>query len=112
MTKTVTDKKPEIEKPDFNPKEDQRTLSGTIAPGWTLKQNLPVTVELDDDGTVIVSDDIFLRYGAGERFEEALQDYIEDLTSYYEVVEEYATDDRPQNKALLELFREYLSHTG
>ncbi len=92
--------------------EDRLLLPDEIAPGWALKRELPVKVELDDDGTVIVSDDIFLRYGSGERFEEALRDYIADLTSYYQAVEEHATDAHPQNKALLEQLQEYLTHIG
>jgi len=91
--------------------ETRILLPGEIDPGWTLRRELPVKAELDDDGTVIVSDEIFSRYGSGERLEEALEDYIADLTGYHETVAEYAADNHPKNKALLEQLQEYLVHS-
>src|SRR5579859_4391330 len=63
---------------------------GELAPGWQVKQTIPLTVERDEDGLWLLSDALFLCYGAGESLTEALQDYALDLLSYAEVVEKYA----------------------
>jgi predicted RNase H-like HicB family nuclease len=66
-----------------------------VMPGWNFKQPLRVVVELDDDGTYIVSDDVFAQYGQGETSEEAISDYVSSLAEYLELLELRAKDHKP-----------------
>ena len=52
---------------------------------WTL------TVTLDDDGAVIVSDEVFCQYGRGTTLEAAFSDYAYALFEYWTVAAEYGT---------------------
>ena len=44
---------------------------------------LAISIEFDEDGERIVSDDIFLVYGTGATEEVALNDYVVSLVDYY-----------------------------
>jgi predicted RNase H-like HicB family nuclease len=66
-----------------------------VMPGWNFKQPLRVVVELDDDGTYIVSDDVFAQYGQGETSEEAISDFVSSLAEYLELLELRAKDHKP-----------------
>jgi len=68
-------------------------LFGVIAPGWSLVKPLFITIEQDDDGCYLASDDLFAVYGVGDTPSDALQDYIQSLTGYYELVAEQAGQD-------------------
>ena len=62
-------------------------LSGPIPGGWLVQNPLPVSIERDEDGTCIVSDDIFLVYGSGDSLREALRDYLDSLIGLYRLTE-------------------------
>ena len=64
----------------------QLPLLGHIAPGWRVIQPLLVTLERDEDGCYIVSDDEFAVYGDGSTRFEAIQDYILSLIDYYQLL--------------------------
>jgi len=83
-------------------------LSGEIASGWQLKKPLMLKVEVDDDGSMLISDAVFDEYGTGETFAEAKQDYIQSLIAYYDLLQTWATDDHPETQALFDYLRTYL----
>ena len=80
-------------------------------PGWKVVKPISVTLEIDDDGTIIISDDIFFKYGAGDTQTEALNAYIENLTVYYEVLEESISDEYPENEKYLGFIKGYIQRT-
>ncbi len=82
-------------------------VKGEIRPGWKVVQELPLTLEFDDDGTYTVSDETFWLYGAGNTFRDAKQDYITNLVHYYQVLSESATDD-PETQRLFAYLQNYL----
>jgi hypothetical protein len=88
----------------------QFPLLGEIKPGWMLIRLLPLTLEEDDDG-YIVSDDRFLVYGDGDTPAEALQDYIEALVDYHEILSARSEND-PSTQALFHQLRSYLLPTS
>jgi len=73
-----------------------------------LVQQLPVLLELDDDGTYILSDDLFDRYGTGESPQSAYTNLMEDLSAYYDIIAETATEDYPAAQALFERLQKYI----
>jgi hypothetical protein len=60
-------------------------LQGKIAEGVVLIQPLLITVELDEDGYFIMSDDLFLVYGEGRTEAEAKEDYAASLIDYFQL---------------------------
>lgn len=90
--------------------ESQVVLLGHIAPGWVITKPLPVTIEQDDDGSYIVSDDIFAVYGDARTPGEALEDYIVALIEYYELLAESA-ENHPPTQALFHHLGQYLRTT-
>ena len=85
---------------------------GEVAPGWRLKRAIPLAVERDEADLWLVSDSLFLCYGSGESLEQAMQDYVADLTHYANVVERYANQGYAGNLALRDLLREYIAQEG
>ncbi len=88
-------------------------LSGALSqysphasPRWSLLQPLPVVLELDEDGTFIVSDDEFLTYGAGPDLPAALDDYISALLDYFDLV---THSDHPYDADEAARLRDYLA---
>ena len=73
----------------------QQVLLGGISYGWLVAEPFLITVELDEDGYYIASDDIFAVYGDGSTANEALQDYIVSLLDYYQLLSARAEDDPP-----------------
>jgi hypothetical protein len=88
----------------------QLLLRGRIAPGWMIVQPLPLLLEQDDDGSFLVSDDLFAVYGEGSVAVEALQDYIVSLIDYYQLLTARAAEYDPPAQALLRHLRLYLHH--
>jgi hypothetical protein len=86
----------------------QYLLSGSVWSGWRLVQPLLLTLERDEDGCYIASDDQFAVYGDGGTLAEALQDYIVSLIEYYEILAARADDDLP-TQALFRRLRLYLN---
>jgi hypothetical protein len=62
-------------------------LNGPTPDGWIIADPLPVSFEQDDDGTYLVSDDIFLVYGSGDSLGEAIEDYLGSLFELYRLTE-------------------------
>jgi hypothetical protein len=73
----------------------QRPLVGEIAPGWKIVQPILLTLERDDDGCYIYSDDRFAVYGIGDTPAEALRDYILSLIDYHQILAAHAESDPP-----------------
>lgn len=73
-----------------------------------LIQQLPVILELDDDGTFILSDELFDRYGTGSSPQAAYVDLMEDLSVYHELIAESATKDYPAAQALFGRLQGYI----
>ena len=71
-------------------------LVGKIADGWIAISPIVITVEYGADGYV-VSDDQFAMYGYGPTPSHAIDDYIQSLIEYYELLSERATDDQANN---------------
>lgn len=69
-----------------------------IISGWRLIQPIQLTLEQEEDGTYILSDELFDEYGEGETLEQAKQDYVANLIAYYEILSERAS--RPENQRL------------
>lgn len=53
---------------------------------------LLITLEQDEDGLYLASDDQFAVYGDGETLAEALKDYIVSLIEYFEILAAHATE--------------------
>ena len=65
----------------------QVSLLGKANKEYEIRQPLSINIEVDSDGTFIVDDDIFLVYGYGDNFREALNDYISSLFEFYKILE-------------------------
>ncbi len=64
----------------------QIPLLGRITPEWKIVRPLLVTVELDEYGYYIASDDEFCVYGYGKTPSVARKDYIASLIEYYQLI--------------------------
>jgi hypothetical protein len=80
---------------------------GELAPGWRITQPLLLTIDRDEDGYYIVSDDQSAVYGDGDTRVEALKDYIESLIDYYQLLAMRAESD-PPTQALFHRLRSCL----
>lgn len=69
--------------PDLTP----HTLIGPIAEGWVLIKPITLTVERDEVGAYLASETVTTVYGYGESGPEAIQDYIQSLIEYFEIVD-------------------------
>lgn len=78
---------------------------GPLAAGWTIIRPLPVLLEYDQDGSCLLSDDVFYVYGHGATLESAQGDYIASLIEYYEILSEH--EDEP-TRALFRRLGRYL----
>ena len=76
--------------------------------GWEFVQPLLVKLEKEEDGTLIVSDDVFAVYGVGDTESKAMQDYAVSLTDYYELLAERAREDDPATQALFLRLQSYI----
>ena len=101
---------PPVEHGTFSTPIDS-VLFGVIAPGWSLVKPLFITIEQDDDGCYLASDDLFAVYGVGDTPSDALQDYVKSLTDYYELVAEQAEQDA-LDQAVFRRVQRYLHKTN
>jgi len=74
---------------------ETRVVIGSISERWILKRPLRIVIEIDDDGTYVVSDDEFGLYGEGASREEAVLDFRVSLIEYIELLEARAKDHKP-----------------
>jgi hypothetical protein len=70
-----------------NAEQYSHTLIGTIAEGWMLIKPITLTVERDETGAYLASDAVTTVYGYGESGPQAIQDYIQSLIEYFEIVD-------------------------
>ncbi len=85
-------------------------IIGQIAPGWIVENALPVRLEQDDDGSYVMSDDIFNVYGDGATLSNVKASYVTSLIEYYEMVAAGSEIDRYDAEQLQHL-RRYLHQT-
>jgi hypothetical protein len=83
----------------------QMELYGAIAPGWEIIESLPVSVQIDEDGQYLLTDEVFSIFGEGVKLENAQQDLIASLIEYYEIISEY--QDEPSQE-LIRMLKKYL----
>ncbi len=76
----------------------QALLVGEAHSELIVYRPLPINIETDDDGTIVVSDDIFLVYGYGKDALEALNDYVASLIEFYWILQDGADTNPFDNK--------------
>lgn len=79
-----------------NAEQYSHTLIGPIAEGWVLIKPITLTVERDEAGAYLASDAVTTVYGCGESGPQAIQDYIQSLIEYFEIVDSAATIESVQ----------------
>ena len=79
-----------------NAEQYSHTLIGPIAEGWVLIKPITLTVERDDTGAYLASDVVTTVYGYGESGPQAIQDYIQSLIEYFEIVDSAAAIESVQ----------------
>ena|ERR1700690_4597234 len=57
-------------------------------------QPIRINIELDEDNTFVVSDDIFLVYGNGNNELDAINDYVSSLIEFYKLLEKNAATNK------------------
>jgi hypothetical protein len=70
-------------------------FQGPIGRGWIITRPVLLTVERDDDGEFIITDNFSTVYGNGRTEGKAKVDYFQSLVDYYELVAESAETDMP-----------------
>ena len=66
---------------------EELLLFGKFAAGLSILSPLKVSVEYEDDGSCLVSDDLFAVYGHGENRDKAIADYVTSLIEYFDLLE-------------------------
>lgn len=84
-------------------------LIGPILEGWRIIRPLLLTIE-EEDGSYLISDDIFSVYGEGVSTPDALRDYQIALLDYYQIVARHAKKNAA-NSNLLEALQRYLQQS-
>jgi hypothetical protein len=90
----------------------QSVLFGNLdpyAPGWRIRQPLMVNFICDEDGSAIISDEVFPIYGTGDTISEAMADYVTSLVELYEIVEQDVADQVPHTEDELARLAFYLT---
>jgi hypothetical protein len=80
-------------------------LFGAAEAGWRIGQPLPVTVRRREDGSYVVTDDVFGVFGEGDSWNDAERDLVASLVDTFLLLAE-ATDEPTQ--ALVQHFRTYI----
>jgi len=91
--------------------DNQVFLLGNISDDLVVSQFLPLTIEQEDDGSYIVSDDIFLVYGDGNTKSDAMKDYQVSLVKYFQIIEKSAETNK-FDKALFDQLQSYIQRRG
>lgn len=76
----------------------QPYLLGEIDEGYEFIQPLQISIEIEDDSSFVISDDIFLVYGIGDNLEDAIEDYINSFKEYYNLVKKSAQNNEYDKK--------------
>jgi hypothetical protein len=85
-TETTTQPITEAQASAFSFPLGQFLLVGIIGPGWQILQPLLITLEQDEDGSYLASEDLFGVYGEGSTPSEAVEDYLVSLIDYYQLI--------------------------
>jgi len=93
---------------DYSYSDVQFNLLGNIAKGWEIIEPLLVTLEQDEDGYYILSDDLFLIYGEGKTEIEAEKDYITTFIDYYQLIDAKANVGDNFSQRILKNIQKYL----
>lgn len=93
---------------------DQAFLIGNVHDSLYIYQPLPINIEIEEDGTFVVSDDIFLVYGEGKNLLDSLNDYVSSLIEYYWILENGTKINQFDNKQFryLKTFIQPISRRG
>ena len=83
-------------------------LSGALMDGWDLILPIQISIEREEDGLYLASDETFFIYGAGETFGDALSDYKISLVEYYQLIAD-RLEGKPENAPLFEKLRHYIN---
>ena len=86
----------------------QTFLLGRVKPGLRVVSPLQIVFERDDDGSYIVSDDLFGIYGEGRNPAEAQRDYVVVLCDYYQLLAAHAATDEA-NRVVFEQLQRYVT---
>lgn len=78
-------------------------IFGKFHPGYRFIEPVTLTIERDEDGSFVVSDDIFGIYGHAFTLREAVKDYVLAFVGYYELLS--AHQDAPTVALFQELKR-------
>lgn len=93
---------------DSSPVPQLLLSDGQIAQGWRVVSPIPIYMQLDEDNSIVLSDDMFGVYGVGDTLQAAQQDYIVSLIDQYHFfVSDAERGNRPAKDALARL-RAYL----
>ncbi len=98
--------RPDAARASAQPQRRSFTFFGPLVGSWFLEIPLDLTVEIEDQ-LHVVSDDIFLMYGAGDSLREALHDYALSLIELVKLTEESAKTN-PHDAPLLAALRRYV----
>lgn len=92
----------------------QICLFGEISNELIVTQPIQINIEMEEDESYVVSDDIFFVYGYGEDRPEALKDYVSSLFEFYTLVEKGAANNQFDKKlfAHLQTFMKTKSQRG
>lgn len=61
-------------------------IFGQVHPRYRFNTPMVLTVERDDDGSYVLSDNIFAIYGSGFTITDAVRDYVSAFVEYYELL--------------------------
>ena len=73
---------------------------GEVREGWIIEQPVSLKLDRDDDGTYIISEDVFNIYGQGVSIEAARENFVTALIEYYEILKSYSNCDAASQEAL------------
>lgn len=76
---------------------------------WEILQPLTLQIEMDEDGTIILSDDVLNTHGDGDTPEAAMAMWWESVTTYYRLLMEGAHENNA-NARQLEYIQQYIHH--
>ena len=89
---------------------DFEILLGKIASNWEIIKPLLVKIEQDEEGSYLISEEIFAVYGFGDTLFDALQDYKQSLIEYYQLLSPRSEHDI-STQTLFRHLQQYLRKT-
>lgn len=89
------------------PQECTVLLYGAVHPEVRIAIPLPVSIDVEADGTFIVADEVFAVYGEGISEHDALKDYVVSLVDFFDLVMSEA-EQNPAADSLAQRLRTYL----